>query len=58
MTIYNSVIESKTYRKIIKHRETCSKWSNSFCLDCFGGGINLTITELENEGIISVLNPQ
>jgi hypothetical protein len=47
--------DSRTYRRILKHRETCSKWGKSFCLECFGGGItNYTETLLREIGMQEV----
>jgi len=29
----------KEYRKVLKHRNNCPKWTKEFCLECFGGGL-------------------
>lgn len=41
--------DSKTYEKIREHRTNCPKWGNGFCLDCFGGGLNRTISNWKND---------
>lgn len=41
-----TIIQSKTYTKILEHRQQCIKWQTGFCLDCFGGGLNTFIHDL------------
>ena len=38
--------ESKTYKDILEHRRKCNKWGKEFCLECFGGGLNLFFGKL------------
>ena len=41
----------REYRKVLKHRNKCSKWTKDFCLECFGGGLTKfseKITEIED----------
>jgi hypothetical protein len=40
---------SETYNMILEHRRICPLWGKSFCLDCFGGGLNKFIEKLKNE---------
>ncbi len=35
------------YEKVIIHRTKCDKWGKEFCLDCFGGGLNLFVEKLK-----------
>ncbi len=37
---------SNEYKKILSHRRYCNKWGKEFCLDCFGGGLNLFVEKL------------
>lgn len=32
--------QNKIYQKVLEHRRGCKQWTNGFCLDCFGGGLN------------------
>lgn len=41
--------ESKTYRDVLKHRNTCKKWGNEFCLKCFGGGLTNFLKQIKIE---------
>jgi hypothetical protein len=41
--------ESETYRKVLKHRKTCSKWGKGFCLKCFGGGLTQFLRNVKEE---------
>lgn len=50
---------TRTYQKVLLHRETCSTWNNNFvqskleiCMDCFGGGLNQFLKDLEKENEI------
>jgi hypothetical protein len=40
---------SKTYKAVLRHRNTCPKWGKSFCLKCFGGGLNNFTEDLIDE---------
>lgn len=41
--------DTKAYKKVIKHRNTCPDWGNQFCLKCFGGGLTKFVNELFTE---------
>lgn len=43
------VMDSEVYKKVREHRGNCSNWMQGFCLECFGGGLNQFVDELEKE---------
>lgn len=48
---------SMVYRKVLEHRNNCKKWGKKFCLECFGGGLNKFVNDLNKENVIKdVLN--
>ena len=48
------VSESKSYKKVIDHRHKCRKWGKEFCLDCFGGGLNMFVESLIDEEVLKI----
>ncbi len=43
------ITQSKTYRKVLRHRTNCDKWKKEFCLECFGGGLTRFFKNLKKE---------
>ena len=41
--------QSKTYRKVLKHRRNCEKFGKEFCLKCFGKGLTQFNKDLQTE---------
>lgn len=40
---------SQTYKKVLAHRQQCSKWGKEFCLNCFGGGLTKFVGDMDEE---------
>lgn len=50
MEIYRDIEQLNVYKKVLAHRNYCSKWrSGGLCLDCFGGGLAKFTKDLLNE---------
>lgn len=47
------VRKSLSYKKVLKHRETCNHWNKDFeiCIDCFGGGLKKFTKNLSQESL-------
>ncbi len=42
-------VNTRAYEEVLHHRALCDKWTKTFCLDCFGGGLNIFTQKLLEE---------
>lgn len=50
MELKERIQKSDTYKRVLKHRETCPKWkAKKQCVECFGGGLTMFGSDLLEE---------